>query len=153
MRLWEQDPTPLLASPALLPLAVLAQTNSPEALLRQVAEQVDMIEELDEQRNIAACVELLASLKFDKNLIQQYLREDLMQEAPLYQEIVQLGVKKGTCATVIRQLSRRIGTVSPQLQAQIQNLAIAQLDQLSEALLDFSNETDLVSWLDSQIST
>ncbi len=44
VRLWEQDPSPLLTSPALLPLAVLAQTNSPETLLRQVAEQVDMIE-------------------------------------------------------------------------------------------------------------
>ncbi len=47
VRLWEQDPTPLLTSPALLPLAVLAQTNSPKTLLRQFAEQVDMIEELN----------------------------------------------------------------------------------------------------------
>lgn len=76
-----------------------------------------------------------------------------MQEVPLYQEIVQLGVKQGTCDIILRQLNRRIGTVSPQLQAQIQNLAIAQLDQLSEALLDFSSETDLVSWLDSQVPT
>lgn len=42
VRLWEQDPTPLLTSTALLPLAVLAQTNLPETLLRQVAERVDM---------------------------------------------------------------------------------------------------------------
>ncbi len=51
-----------------------------------------------------------------------------MQEAPLYQEIVQLGVKKGTCATVLRVLNRRIGAVNPQLQTQIQNLEVAQLD-------------------------
>lgn len=76
-----------------------------------------------------------------------------MQEAPLYQEIVQLGIKRGKCDLVLRQLSRRVGTVNPQLQAQIQNLEIAQLDQLSEALLDFSSETDLLSWLDSQAST
>lgn len=74
-----------------------------------------------------------------------------MQEAPLYQEIVQLGVKKGTCATLLRQLNRRIGAINPQLQTQIQNLEVAQLDQLSEALLDFSNEADLVSWLDNQV--
>lgn len=29
IRLWEQDPTPLLSNPALLPFAALAQTNSP----------------------------------------------------------------------------------------------------------------------------
>lgn len=33
IRLWEQDPAPLLADPVLLPLAALAQSNSPNALL------------------------------------------------------------------------------------------------------------------------
>ena len=35
IRLWEEDPAPLLANPALLPLATLARTNSPNALLQQ----------------------------------------------------------------------------------------------------------------------
>jgi len=34
VRLWEQDPAPLLANPALLPLAVLARTDSPAAQKR-----------------------------------------------------------------------------------------------------------------------
>ncbi len=46
IRLWEQDPEPLLANPALLPLAVLARTDSPPFLLQQVAAQVELIEEL-----------------------------------------------------------------------------------------------------------
>lgn len=70
MRLWEQDPAPLLANPALLPLATLAQTASPRALLEQVAAQVDMIEEPQQQRNISACAAVLASLRFDKGLIR-----------------------------------------------------------------------------------
>ncbi|ODH01925.1 hypothetical protein A4S05_26255 [Nostoc sp. KVJ20] len=32
IRIWEQDPTPLLASVGLLPLAVLARTDAPESL-------------------------------------------------------------------------------------------------------------------------
>jgi len=44
VRLWEQDPAPLLANPALLPLAALAQTDAPAVLLRQVAAQVNKIE-------------------------------------------------------------------------------------------------------------
>jgi len=40
IRMWEQDPTPLLANPALLPLAVLARADAPKALLEQVAARV-----------------------------------------------------------------------------------------------------------------
>ncbi len=148
VRLWEQDSAPLLASPALLPFAALARTDSPAALLEQIAAQVDMIEEPDQQRNISACVEVLASLRFDKNLIEQFLREELMRESVIYQEIIQEGKRD----TIIRQLTRRIGTVSPQLQAQIQKLSIEQLDTLSEVLLDFSNAADLRVWLQSQQS-
>ncbi len=35
IRLWEEDPIPLLANPALLPLATLARTKSPTDLLTQ----------------------------------------------------------------------------------------------------------------------
>lgn len=105
-----------------------------------------MIEELDQKRNISACVEVLASLRFDKNFLHQFLKQELMRESPIYQEIFQEGKRD----TVMRQLTRRIGTVSPLIQAQIQNLSISQLDALSEALLDFSNATDLSAWLQSQ---
>nr|WP_199316586.1 hypothetical protein [Chroococcidiopsis sp. [FACHB-1243]] len=54
--MWEQDPTPLLADNALLPLAVLAQANSPRTLLEQVATQVDNIELTERGRNVSACV-------------------------------------------------------------------------------------------------
>jgi predicted transposase YdaD len=150
VRLWEQDSALLLTNPALLPFAALARTDSPSALLEQVATQIDMIEEPEQQRNISACVEVLASLRFDKNFIQQFLREELMQESPIYQEIIQKGMQRGKQDIVMRLLTRRIRNVSPELQAQIQNLSIAQLDDLSEALLDFSNAADLTLWLQSQ---
>ncbi len=150
VRLWEQEATPLLANQALLPFAALAQTDSPAVLLQQVAAQVDMIKEPEQQRNISACVEVLASLRFEKNFIQQFLREELMQESPIYQEIIQKGMQRGKQDIVIRQLTRRIMNVSPELQAQIQKLSLAQLDDLSEALLDFSNAADLTVWLQSQ---
>ncbi|WP_309236637.1 DUF4351 domain-containing protein [Microcoleus sp. FACHB-672] len=47
-------------------------------------------------------------------------------------------------------LNRRLGTVEPQLQECIQQLSIPQLEDLAEALLDFSQVGDLVTWLDSQ---
>lgn len=74
IRLWEQDSTPLLATPALLPFAALARIDSSAALLQQIAaDGIDMIEELDEQRNISACVEvrLCVNLQFIKKLFNR----------------------------------------------------------------------------------
>jgi predicted transposase YdaD len=73
-----------------------------------------------------------------------------MQESPIYQEIILEGVQRGKRDTIIRQLTRRIGTVPPQVQAQVQNLSIEQLDELSEALLDFAGVADLTAWLQQE---
>jgi predicted transposase YdaD len=54
IRLWEADPSPLLADAGLLPLATLARSDAPEKLLRQVAEQVDKIESIEQRQNLAA---------------------------------------------------------------------------------------------------
>ncbi|HLO85103.1 MAG TPA: hypothetical protein VK203_08850, partial [Nostocaceae cyanobacterium] len=43
IRLWEQNSTPLLDNPALLPLASLTSTEAPQTLLSQVAERVARI--------------------------------------------------------------------------------------------------------------
>ena len=43
VRMWEQEPGPLLQAEALLPLAVLAQGESPARLLEQVAERVSKL--------------------------------------------------------------------------------------------------------------
>lgn len=151
IRLWEQDPAALLANPALLPLATLARSDSPNALLEQVAAGVDMIEEIDERQNISACVQILAGLRFEKNLIQQLFREEIMQESVIYQDILQKGEQRGkkqeAIALIMRLLTRRIGVIDPQLEEQIRSLSITQLEDLGEALLDFSNQTDLTSWL------
>ncbi|MEI2583637.1 DUF4351 domain-containing protein [Scytonema sp. PRP1] len=155
IRLWEEDPTPLLANPALLPLATLARTDSPQDLLEQVAAAVDMIEERDERQNISACVQVLAGLRFPKNLITQLFREEVMQESVIYQDILQKGLQqgeqrglqKGEVAVILRLLIRRFGAIEPEIEQQIQSLSITQLDELAEALLDFSSPSDLVNYL------
>jgi predicted transposase/invertase (TIGR01784 family) len=50
---------------------------------------------------------------------------------------------------VIRQLKRRIGKVSSSLQSQIETLSLNEIEALGEALLDFTTEADLVTWLQS----
>ncbi|WP_334818133.1 DUF4351 domain-containing protein [Nostoc sp.] len=100
-------------------MAVLARTDSPESLLSQVAAQVDMIEEPSQQRNISACTQLLAGLKYNNNLISSLLREELMQESVVYQRIIRQGIEQGrreeALSVVMRLLPRRIGIVAPEL--------------------------------------
>jgi hypothetical protein len=45
-------------------------------------------------------------------------------------------------------LRRYIGEVSTAAEQAISQLSIDQLEQLGEALFDFSSETDLLTWLD-----
>ena len=159
IRMWEQDPTPLLANQGLLPLAVLARTEAPTSLLRQVADLVEQIEEPQQQREISAYTEILAGLKFDKNLIRRFLREELMRESVIYQEIeqeirqrvrqeaLQEGQQQEGATLVLRLLTRRVGRLAPEMRSQIQQLPVAQLEELGEALLDFSSVQNLIDWL------
>ena len=159
IRIWEQDPEPFLANPALLPFATLAFSESPTRLLEQVAAAVDRIEEPLAFTNISACTQLLAGLRFDKGVIAELFPEEVMQESVIYQKIIQKGHKLGLLegklegrqeegySIVIRQLTRRFGSVEDQLQEGIQKLSVAQLEELSEALLDFETVTDLTVWL------
>lgn len=123
--MWEQDPTPLLADNALLPLATLARTDSPRNLLEQVAAQVARIESAQQRQNLAASVEILAGLRFEQNLINQLFREDIMKESVIYQQILQEGVRQGQqlgrqegeASLLIRQLERRFGTIDAKLKS------------------------------------
>lgn len=48
---------------------------------------------------------------------------------------------------VLRQLNRRVGALTPHLQERIQQLSTPQLEDLGEALLNFSAIADLETWL------
>ena len=77
--------------------------------------------------------------------IQQQVREEVQQQV---REEVQQQVRQKEAQLLMRQLVRRIGAVKDQLQEHIYQLSVVQLENLAEALLDFSNESDLVAWLE-----
>ncbi len=154
----------MLSIPGLLPLATLSQTNTPERLLEQIATQIATIEEPNQQADVLACTQVLAGLRFEKDLIRQIFRKETMRESVIYQEIHEDGVQEGlqegiqegkqleARSFVTRLLTRRLGAIAPPLQEQIQTLSLEQLENLGEALLDFSEETDLVNWLNTGIN-
>ncbi|MGR3277220.1 Rpn family recombination-promoting nuclease/putative transposase [Acaryochloris marina NIES-2412] len=159
IRLWEQPTQLFLESTGLLPLAVLTNTPDQAQTLRQVAERIDAVPEIRIQSNVAASTGILAGLTLERDFINQVLRKEIMQQSVIYQEWKeeflqegrqegeQTGILKGEQSLILRQLTRRIGDVSPEVRAQIQSLSLDQLEALGEALLDFTEPTDLVNWL------
>lgn len=80
--------------------------------------------------------------------IEPVEREGVMQIVTSWmEEGLQQGRQEEAVALIMRQLPRRIGTVAPELQERIRQLSLAQLEDLAETLLDFSDVGDLVIWL------
>jgi predicted transposase YdaD len=76
-----------------------------------------------------------------------------LEQTRVYREAEHQGSVRGrqeeAQSLILRQLNRRVGNISIDLEAQIKTLALAQLEELGEALLDFSQINDLVAWLNS----
>jgi predicted transposase YdaD len=79
-----------------------------------------------------------------------------MRESVIYQEIREDGLLEGrqreAMSFITRQLTRRVGAIAPTIQEQIQTLSVEELENLGEALLDFSEATDLENWLNDRSS-
>ncbi|MEH2320095.1 DUF4351 domain-containing protein [Nostoc sp.] len=100
-----------------------------------------------------ATLELVYNLR--ENLrVNQELEEDdrelIMRLEPLYQRDREQAVQSGEQRLVLRLLNRRIGEINASLIERIKGLSIEQLENLGEALLDFSSVADLETWLNQQ---
>jgi len=87
IRLWEQPALLFLQYPGLLPFATLGQSESPEAMLRQVTQIVDQIEDPTTQANLMAASAILAGLRLENEVIQRLVQRDIMQESVIYRSI------------------------------------------------------------------
>jgi Domain of unknown function (DUF4351) len=47
----------------------------------------------------------------------------------------------------MRLLTRKLGDITPDMQLRVNSLPIEKIEELGEALLDFTQEEDLLSWL------
>jgi predicted transposase YdaD len=146
MQMWEENPEIFLNDEALLPLAPLAATNQPAILLQQVVEKVNQVA-VNKRGEISAYTQILAGLKYKKELIRQLFREEIMRDSVIYQEILeegeQRGREEGERSLVLRLLTRRVGELPQQVRQRIETLPLEQLENLGEALLDFTSMADL----------
>ncbi|MFN6480819.1 Rpn family recombination-promoting nuclease/putative transposase [Nostoc sp. DedQUE07] len=70
-----------------------------------------------------------------------------LKETRVYREIKEEGREEATVNLVMRQLKKRFGELTPEMRSAITGLPLPVLEDLSEALLDFTSVADLQSWL------
>ena len=95
IRLWEQPTEIFQRYQGLLPFAVLTNNQDPEETLRQVARQIENIEDKQVQSNVAASTAIISGIALNKEIIQRLLRSEIMKESVIYQEILLEGEAKG----------------------------------------------------------
>ena len=99
---------------------------------------------------------------------ERLLQADIAKMEPVEREVVmqivtswmEQGIKQGkqegkqeeALSLIMRLLPRRVGAIAPELQERIQQLSLTQLEDLAEALLDFSSSSDLEAWLQQDSS-
>lgn len=76
-----------------------------------------------------------------------------LKETRVYREIREEGEQIGREAEgrslILRQLTRRVGELPQDVRQQVETLSLEQLENLGEALLDFTSMADLLSWLEA----
>ncbi|RCJ36710.1 hypothetical protein A6769_14485 [Nostoc punctiforme NIES-2108] len=104
-----------------------------------------------------ATLELVYNLRENLRVNQELEADDrelIMRLEPLYQrdreQAKEEGRQEGKEDLILRQLNRRIGEIDALLIGRINGLSIEQLENLGEALLDFSSVADLETWLNQQ---
>jgi predicted transposase/invertase (TIGR01784 family) len=131
--------------------------------VRQLLQQLDR-EEIGRlsRREIVELIETIVVYKFprlSRREIEAMLNLSELKQTRVYQEAKQEGREEGQqegrqegrqegqLTLILRQLTRRFGPLDPEVQARLQELSLNQLEELGEALLDFSSATDLADWL------
>jgi len=79
-----------------------------------------------------------------------------LQQTRFYQDVKEEGREEGAQvgkltearSLVLRLLSRRFGTLPEGSQVSMTALSLEQLETLAEALLDFTQPQELITWLD-----
>lgn len=77
-----------------------------------------------------------------------------LKETRVYREIKEEGREEGreeaTANLILRQLTKRFGELSEEIRSSISDLPLPVLEDLSEALLDFTSLADLQVWLEAR---
>lgn len=168
INLWEVDAAIVFerSLSALLPFVPVLKNGGESTVVQQALNQLRQDEQLVELESLLA---FFASFVLESEVVRQIMRWDMavLRESPWYQEILREGERQGEQrgrqegrqegmqegrqeegrSLILKLLTRRIGSLTPEMLVQIQALSIDQLEALGEALLDFTQPEELMTWL------
>ena len=150
INLWEVDVQIVFEKPlpTLLPFVPLLKGGGEEVTVQRAVQLLRQDAILSELEPLLA---FFASFVLNTALVAQILRWDMavLRESPWYQEILHEGESREGRSLVLRLLTRKLGPIAAEVRSQIESLPLAELENLAEALLEFSSASDLTEWLQS----
>jgi predicted transposase/invertase (TIGR01784 family) len=91
-------------------------------------------------------VEEMLGITLQQTRVYREIKEEGVQEGE--QRGREQGREEGEKSLILRLLTRKVGELSPEVRQRIETLPLEQLENLGEALLDFTSMTDLQVWLE-----
>ncbi|MBE9207374.1 DUF2887 domain-containing protein [Nostoc sp. LEGE 06077] len=134
-----------------LGLALMLLTTTPET---EAVEAARYLLEQAQQQSEQAIINLVTTIILYK--FSTLSREEIEAMLGLISEeprAIREAREQEARSLILRQLNRRVGTISDELQRQIQALSLEQLEALGEALLDFVAIADLETWLQAHATS
>ncbi|MEE3718966.1 Rpn family recombination-promoting nuclease/putative transposase [Tumidithrix elongata RA019] len=137
---------------AIVQLILVSEAKAPE-LVRQLAVQVEQ-ETLPLLRDeVVEFIETVLVYKFPqltrKEIEAMFTLNDL-KHTRVYKDAKQEGRRNEAKSLLLRLLTKKLGTLNTRYRIKITRLSLEKMEALSEALLDFTNITDLDRWLEDQ---
>jgi hypothetical protein len=149
--------------------AFLTQRNPVAAALMSKMK----IDPADRPKVKVECLRMIANLKLDRartfqlsGFIDNYLRLNPVENEQFQVEVDKIklpqerenvmeittswkeeGIIEGERSLVVKQLTRKLGNLSPELLARVSSLNLERVEALAEDLLDFTNVGDLERWM------
>ncbi len=120
---------------------------------------IDRSQQLPDRRAIIEMISTIMVYRFT-NLTRIEVEAMIgitLQQTRVYQDAKAEGKAEGVNegrhaegqSLILRQLSRRFGTLSSEVNLAVITLPLSKLEDLGEALLDFREITDLINWLET----
>ncbi|AUT00984.1 hypothetical protein CLI64_11550 [Nostoc sp. CENA543] len=136
---------------ALMVLTTVEEEQAPEAAKYLLSRTTQEVTE-SASRAIMEMITTIMVYKFERlsRMEVESMLGITLKETRVYREIKEEGREEATLQLVIRQLTKRFGELSEEMRSSITGLPLPVLEDLSEALLDFTCVADLQAWLEQR---